>query len=225
MPKPGSMEALTVTTSSGEPDRLVLMLPGAHMRAADFAAHGFGDALGARGWPIDALGVDADLGVYLDRTIAQRLHRQIVTPARARGYVRIWVLGISLGGLGALSYAQAYPQDVQGVILLAPFLGTTGLIAEVTRAGSLAQWSPGDIASDPERAFLAWLQRSTWNVAGRPALQLGYGRADRFAPASVLLSAKLAASQIALDEGGHDWATWKRLWAKMMDMDLFGFAG
>ena len=189
MPKPGSMEALTVTTSSGEPDRLVLMLPGAHMRAADFAAHGFGDALGAR------------------------------------GYTRVWMLGISLGGLGALSYARAYPRDVQGVILLAPFLGTTGLIAEVTRAGSLAQWSPGDIASDPERAFLAWLQRSTWNVAGRPALQLGYGRADRFAPASVLLSAKLAASQIALDEGGHDWATWKRLWAKMMDMDLFGFAG
>lgn len=52
-------------------------------------------------------------------------------------------------------YLREYPEDISGVCLISPFLGYSGIIAEISAAGSLAAWNPGqfDPKKDWERMF------------------------------------------------------------------------
>jgi pimeloyl-ACP methyl ester carboxylesterase len=138
---------------------LLLMLPGAKASAHDLVQQGFVRELRARNLSVDAVAVAAHLGHYLDRSLSGLLAADILEPARARNYRRIWLMGISLGGTGALTYAREHPADIEGVVLLAPFLATRGVVAEVARAGGWAGWQPGVIKpGDDEREMLAWLK-------------------------------------------------------------------
>jgi pimeloyl-ACP methyl ester carboxylesterase len=131
-------------------------------------------------------------------------------------------MGISLGGMGALEYIRKRPQDISGAVLLAPFLGTRGLIAEIVRAGGLDQWCPGSIeAGDEERRLAAWLKNWRVDDTHFPLIHLGYGMSDRFAPASRLISQRLAPQQVITEPGGHDWPTWLALWSRMLDQVMF----
>jgi len=191
-----------IGTVTGAPTLLV-MLPGAEMSAEDFRTNGFLDADG----PVDRIAVETGMDCYLDETSVQRLHEAVILPAQARGPVRIWLLGISLGGLGALLYAQAHPDRIAGVLLLAPFIGSRGLIAEVERAGGLRHWRTTD-RTTRERRLLTWLGTG----AGLPDMHLAYGQGDRFAAAHRLLADLLPAARVVTAPGGHDWPTWCRLW-------------
>jgi pimeloyl-ACP methyl ester carboxylesterase len=196
---------------------LLLALPGAGMQPEDFTTAGFDRLLLDRGLPVDLLAADIDSGLYLDNVVPERIHAEFVLPARQRGYRRIWLLAISLGGMGALQYLRAHPGEIEGAILIAPFLGTRGLIAEVARDGGLAAWRPGPLApGDIERPLLLWLRTQNFMAAGPPAVYLGCGRDDRFAPASALLAACLPPERVAAAAGGHDWPTWTRLWRLML---------
>ncbi len=46
-------------------------------------------------------------------------------------------------------YLREYPEDIAGVCLISPFLGYSGIIAEISAAGSLAAWDPGQF--DPKK--------------------------------------------------------------------------
>lgn len=201
---------------------LLVMLPGARDTPEDLVQHGFIRAVRERGLPVDVVAADAHMDYYIEQKVIERVAADIIEPARARGYSRIWLMGISLGGLGAMAYSRAHPADIEGVILLAPFLGTRGLIAEVVRAGGLNQWQPGEIkADDDERSLLAWLKSYRADAASLPGIYLGYGIDDRFAPASVLLAERLPARRVAALKGGHDWDTWMALWRELLDRGLF----
>jgi pimeloyl-ACP methyl ester carboxylesterase len=195
---------------------MLVMVPGAHFRPGDFADHGFLEALNARGSQIDAIEARLNPDDYLDGDVAGRLHREIIGPALARGYSRLWLLGISLGGMGALLYARAHPDIVDGVILLAPFLATRGTIAEIVAAGGLANWNP-EPKMDLERGLLAWLKTEPFREGG-PLVYLGYGRADRYADASRVLSPQLPPERIVVAQGGHDWAAWTVLWQRILTL-------
>jgi hypothetical protein len=200
----------------------LVMLPGVSDRPQDLVEHGLIRALRERGVPVDVVAVDAHLGYYLERSFIDRLRHDIIMPMRAQGYARIWLMGISLGAMGALIYARAHANEIEGVVVLAPFLGVQGTIAEIERAGGLSQWQPGAIAADDdERLLLAWLKTYQADNPALPKLYLGYGRDDRFAPASQLLAQRLPASQVAITRGGHDWATWIELWQRLLDQDVF----
>jgi pimeloyl-ACP methyl ester carboxylesterase len=202
---------------------LLLALPGAGMQPEDFTTAGFDRLLLDRRLPADLLAADIDSGLYLDNAVPLRIHAEFVLPARQRGYRRIWLLAISLGGMGALQYLRAYPGEIEGAILISPFLATRGLIAEVARDGGLAAWRPGPLApGDIERPLLLWLRAQNFMAAGPPAVYLGCGRDDRFATASALLAARLPPERVATAEGGHDWPTWTRLWETILALQPFG---
>ncbi|MGO8914982.1 MAG: alpha/beta fold hydrolase [Stellaceae bacterium] len=205
------------------PERILLvMLPGIGIEPEDFAARGFVHALHARGLPVDIVAACPDLDLYLDKTIAADIDTAIVAPARAAGYKRIWLFGVSLGGMGALLYARAHLASVEGIILLAPFLGTPGMVAEVVRAGGLVSWQPGEIAAnDGERALLGWLKNHVAALPPRPLLYLGYARGDRFVEGHAMLADRLPAEQVLVTEGGHDWESWGRLWQQVLDKNPF----
>ncbi len=196
---------------SGSASGLVVLLPGLNMRCDEFVAHGFVDALHQTA-AVDVLLAEPELPSYLDGAVGAVL-AQLVAERNA-SYRRIWLAGISLGCFGAvLAAAAGAPGAIDGLVLLSPFLGTPGLLAEVERAGSLDRWEPGPIAAnDAERRALRWLQRHTQTPGEKPDLWLGYGTADRFASSHARLAASLPPQRTHAIDGGHDWPTWERLW-------------
>src|SRR5258708_12464801 len=92
----------------------VVMVPGVGIEAKDFAEDGMVGAVEERGLDVDIVAAKPDLDHYLDWTIAETIQRAIIAPARGRGYARMWLLGISLGGMGALLHARAHVGSVEG---------------------------------------------------------------------------------------------------------------
>jgi len=220
---PPAIDAMHHVAPSRDARRVrLVMLPGYGMERDDFARHGFIDAIHERGWPVDVTVAQPDVDLYLDGSVVERLHDDIILPARAAASP-LWFLGVSLGAMGALLYARRHSGQVAGAILLAPFLGTPGLIAEVADAGGLARWDPGTLRPvDIERQLLAWLKSAGPMAADRLALYLGYGRSDRFARGASLLAQELPEPRVIVIEGGHDWQTWCSLWRQALDRDPFG---
>ena len=204
----------------GDRRTLLVMLPGLNMSAQDFVAQGFVAAAHERHEPLDIVALQAGSSDYFDGTFMTPLHDTIVAPARAEGYARVVLLGVSLGAMGALLYARAHPEDADGIVLLAPFLGTPGTIVAVERAGGLVQWEPGPIGSNElERGLLAWLKAHCARQPQKPWIVLGYGTEDRFRDGAGLLAAALPPDHVVARPGSHEAATWLALWRIILDQD------
>jgi pimeloyl-ACP methyl ester carboxylesterase len=198
---------------------LLVMLPGAYSPPAEFVDEGFISTLRSRHVHADVVIAGATIDHYIEGPVLQRLHDQVIGPARARGVQNVWLLGISLGGLFAMAYASRYPGQVNGVLALAPYLGRRTLLTEITRAGSPAAWAAGrqPLADDLlEHEVWAWIGRGQ----ASPLLHLGYGLDDRFAEAHRLLGAQLPARQVFDAPGGHDWPAWLALWQQWLARGL-----
>lgn len=221
------------------PHLLFVFLHGNGDRNSVFAREGFVEAARARGLHVDMISVDAHIGYYMNGTILTRLKEDVIDPARARGYDRIWFIGNSLGGFGSLSYVREHPNEITGVVLLGPFLGERPLIKEIRHAGGLLQWEPGDVLlktkDDAEKHVWIWLKgrgQQGQSEAGDkdcpkkqgcvPKIYLGYGTKDRFTYAQDLLASLLPPEQVIEIDGGHDWSTWKKLWDRFLDQNIFG---
>ena len=112
--------------------------------------------------------------------------------------------------------------EIEGLILLAPFLGTRGVIAEVEAAGGLQSWQAGEIGGrDHERALLRRIQHIQFDADKFPPIYLGYGSEDRYRGASIMLSKRLPRQRVAVVSGGHDWETWNVLWRSLLDKQPF----
>ena len=187
----------------------MILLPGAYDRPEDFIDQGFAADSHAAG--LDLLLAEMDLTGVSDGSLVRRLHRDVVLPARSLGHRRLWLGGISLGGLTALIHADDYPGAADGYCLFAPYPGNRMITGEIAAAGGLAAWAPGDLAEgDGERRGWRAFQRL---AATRPqALWLGYGEADRFAPGHRMMAEVLPPERVARVAGGHDWAAWRALW-------------
>lgn len=61
----------------------------------------------------------------------------MIIPAKNNGYENIILVGISLGGHGALLYATKYPEDVYFVFVIAPFLAGPVVADAIEKAGAL----------------------------------------------------------------------------------------
>lgn len=197
---------------------LFVMLPGVGIDAEDFVKHGLVAAVDERGLPADVIAVHPELELYFGGTVDAAIHREIVEPARQAGYSRIWFVAISLGGMGALLYASVHAENIDGLILLAPFLATHGTIKEIADAGGLASWSAdGSTATPMERRVLAWLKDCLACQCAHPPIYLGYGSADRFSSGHVMLASGLPKEQVVMVDGAHDWETWVALWRRLLD--------
>ena len=193
----------------------IVCLPGAYHEARDFLSAGFDACVRERDLPIDLSFVDLDMQHLGDRRPLERLRQEIVLPIRTAGCRSLWFAGISLGGFIALDYADCYPGDVDGLCLLAPYLGNRMLIADVARAPRLGDWAPGELAeSDEERRIWRFLKTRCTPLP--PPVYLGYGSGDRFADVQRLLAGSLPPAAVDVVSGGHDWPTWRTLWENFL---------
>jgi len=187
------------------------MLPGLGDRAPVFERRGFLDMVRASpryGPDAAVIAVDAHLGYYLDRTLMTRMKEDIFQQYPARD---ITLVGVSLGGFGAVLTAQRSPAAVDELVLIAPFLGRAPLIERV-RAGNLAV-SPGD---GPREAALLQCWRFLIGCGDTHRVTVLIGERDRFAPAVALLAELAPHVQVLRGEGGHDWSAWSSLFARFL---------
>jgi pimeloyl-ACP methyl ester carboxylesterase len=194
-----------------------VMLPAAFCEPEDFVREGFASAVRARALELDLLFVEPQRHHLTDRAWLTRLHQEIVLPARARG-ARVWLGGISLGGFFALRYAECHAAELQGLCLIAPYLGSHLITSEIERAGGVSAWQPGPAAEDDD-------ERRVWHFLKhhsdrRLLLHLGLGADDRFAARHRLLGQALPAGRVDSVPGGHDWPTWRHLWENFLDLRI-----
>lgn len=194
----------------GKPILLVL-LPGRADRAEKFFREGFDQIAKESGRRFDLISVEAHLGYYVKGQLELRLANDVLIPARERGYGDIWLVGASMGGFGALAAAQRYPGEIDGLILLAPYLGSERILESV-ESGKAIQAKTG---SEDHRARDLWDWITRTPSAECPAVLLGVGEDDSFVVAARQLSRFLPKEDFQIAPGDHDWETWKRLfrWA------------
>jgi pimeloyl-ACP methyl ester carboxylesterase len=200
------------------PTRIVL-LPAAYTGPEDFIREGFLRCTRERELAIDLAFAEVSLQHVSDRTILRRLRHEAILPARAVGCASVWICGISLGGFLALAYAERYPTEVDGLCLLAPYLGNRIVTGEIERADGLLAWEPGELAADDD-------ERRIWRYVKTherpPALYLGFGSEDRFAASHRMMAAALAPEAVDERPGAHDWPVWRELWENFLDHRLRG---
>jgi enterochelin esterase-like enzyme len=192
----------------------VLMLPAAYSGPEDFMRAGFARAVRQRHLEVDLVFARLELQHLTDRTLLARVRQELLLPARAQG-CSIWLGGISLGGYVALCCAERYPQEIDGLCLFAPYLGSHIVTDEIARAEGVHAWRPGEIAADDEERRI-WRFIQTLGAGALP-IHLGLGGEDRFAPRHRLMAAALAPGSVDIVPGGHDWPTWYRLWENFLD--------
>lgn len=201
----------------GKAKCLLVFLPGAGDHAERFAQEGFLEAVRARGLSVDIVSAEATLGYYTRFTITERLEADVINSA---GYAETWLVGVSLGGAGSLTYAQRRPGQVTGVLALSPWLGSADLIREIHDAGGLEKWQSRP-SEDYERELWRWLQGVTVKGATGPELYVGWGEADRLATADALLGEVLPPERVFHSTGGHGWKTWRELFPQFLAHSTF----
>jgi len=196
-PGPATVPMRTVELSAGSPGTrcLVVFLPGRGDTPEHFVRNGFPEELQRAGSRCAMVGADAHLGYFFERTVVDRLREDVIAPARARGFEEIWLVGISLGGLGSLLYTKERPGEIAGIVAIAPFLGD-----------EKAEF----------QEFRSWLAGYATPAPDHPPLFLVYGTGDRFAEVNGELAARLPADHVFRVRGGHTWAAWRRGWGAFL---------
>ena len=206
---------------------LYVFLPGRGDAVDAFESNGFIAMLRAARPDADAVAVDAHMAYYEQDMLLDRVYRDVLQPYRQKGYQNIILVGISLGGYGALWLANAYPDEVSSVILLAPFLGMKPLVERIENAGGISQWRT-QIDHDPGFDERVWLWADDLRNVETAKIEtaiLGYGKSDRFAGAAELMATAIPAPSVFSADGGHDWTTWKKLWAEIVASSAFANPG
>lgn len=206
---------MPVETLAAAPERgrvLFVLLPGMFDGPDGFRDAGFPEAARSAGVDADLVGADAHFGYYRERTILTRLREDVIQPARERGYEEIWLVGVSLGGVGSILYARDHPDDVDGILLLAPYLGKKKQVRRIADAGGVIAWVPGEGEDGFPWEMWLWFQEVARAPGEWPRIYLGYGDRDKLAPANALLAAILPEDHVFVTQGGHEWGPWLALW-------------
>jgi len=168
----------------------------------------------------DTLVVDSHFAYYKEKKLIERVYLDIIKPATTK-YTKITLLGISLGGYGALSIAQKYPQSIDQIILFSPFLGDLSLVDEIKTQGGLDKWYLTQ-QNNTNLGFgdNAWLFLQQLISSSEIKIILAYGKQDKFSSAADLLALNLPKNLTIRVKGKHNWATWSKLWRKLLKEDF-----
>lgn len=216
--------AAEVLVERPQAECVLVFLPGIGDSPELFKQYGFDAAVKAGDARCEMLTVNGDFAYYRDAVFPQRLADEWLTPLRKR-YTRIWLVGVSLGGYGAVQTARAHPELVDGVVLISPFLGvpkgTKALVDRIDAEGGLENFhSTAAAPKNPRRHFMEpepvwdWLAARSRGEPG-PALIMAWGDADQFVVAQRTVGRALPEDTTFTTEGGHTWTTFASLWRQV----------
>ncbi len=217
-PATAPIHSITYTHPSKKADTLIVLLHGKGGKTSDFEKAGFIQAARDKGVFVDMIAVNGHLGYYFKRNLIERLREDIIMPALTRGYKHIWLVGVSVGGLGTLLYSMEYPEELDGILLIAPFMGNSGSIEMIVKSGGVSKW-------DPDSARIKKWQKELWNYIkevtsssdSKPVIYLAYGTDDAYGPTSRVLAEVIPRERVFKSKGGHNWRAWTPLWKDFID--------
>ena len=200
--------------AAGDGRRMVIVLPGRGDDLAALKATGIAAAIQESLPDAEVVLVGLTFPYYIEGRSVQRLHEEIVLPARQRGRREIYLAGASMGGMGVLLYEREYPDQLSGLVLMAPYMGDASLIDEIRAAGGLRRWSAGPVPAQVNGDNVGreeWRTAQSWldNPGRARSVWLICGQADQFHPAAQMLAALLPAQNYFAPAGGHAWRVWK----------------
>jgi pimeloyl-ACP methyl ester carboxylesterase len=206
------------TYDAPQSDTLLILLPGFAAYDHTFEKKGLIDAAREAGFYGDIVAANATFGYYRKRNLVQELERRILADARGK-YEHIWVVGISMGGLGTLLTAQEHAEDLDGIVLLSPFLGRGKVVSAVAEGGGLPAWEPPEEASWEEDIW-GWLDDAAERDWQDPQVFLGHGTRDLGVKNHEQLASYLGTERVRTAEGGHTWPVWEELLAEFVRKEI-----
>jgi len=219
------INAQYVMRSSEPGDCLLVMLPGIGDARDAFESAGIVEEWIQWHGACDLLLLDAHFTYYREGNLAERMRDDVLRPASARGYTTVWLVGFSIGGYGALWTARENTREVDGIVLVAPMIGvpprSDEAAAEVRDAGGLNAWASGELG-DPAHHFReprthwAWLAEVVRDPDEPPVIVLAFGTEDGAADTIEVLAEALPTRRVVRRPGGHDWETWRALFAEIL---------
>ncbi|WP_431637684.1 alpha/beta hydrolase-fold protein [Dyella sp. KULCS107] len=210
----------TLIPAKAPTGQLVVVLPGRGDNLDSLTRTGIAQIIQQK-WPgADVMLTGLTMPYYRQGQATVRLHGEIMAPARER-YRQVWLVGISLGGLGALLYDQAHPDEAAGLLLLSPYLGDRAIHREIRTAGGLDAWQPGPPQPLGPATFQHELWRSLRDWSHRPertrTTWVAYGASERFRRSIELMSPQLPASHVLMLPGHHNWKLWRGALEALLD--------
>lgn len=187
-----------------------------------FEVEGFVGAVRVRGLSYDMIAPNTHYGYYKDHSLMVRLREDVILPAKAMKYEKIWLVGTSMGGLGSILYLKEHTKDIDGVLLLGPFLGDRTLVDEIYLAGGIDQWEPGEFDEEQDWQRMLWrcLKEYLYDGDVHPPIYLGIGREDLYYRAQKLLASSLSSEHVIEVSGKHRFSTFKRIWDIFLDRQI-----
>lgn len=187
-----------------------------------FETLGFVEAVQEKRLPFDMVAPDLNFTYYEKRTLVERLTQDVIKPAKAVGYEKIWLVGVSMGGLGAILYRVKAAEPVDGVLLLGPYLGEPSILAEISKVGGLKKWNPGPYGGEKDWQRMVWdgLKQAGEHPDEPIPLYLGVGLDDLFYEGQKLLADALPPDRVIAVSGGHKLSTFKKIWDIFLDRNM-----
>ncbi len=217
------MDVLTYTAAIHPKNRnLFVFLRGIGSSHVSFEKEGMVAEVRARELPFDMIAPNAHFSYYSGRTLTKRLREDVILPARQKGYRKIWLVGVSMGGLGSLLYLREHPEDISGIYLIAPFVGYNSTMEKIINQGGVRKWYPGlyDPEDDWQTMLWDWLKQEVAENKTAP-IYLGYGDGDRYVFGQQLLAEILPSDHVTMIKGQHDYVTFKILWKSFLQSRVF----
>lgn len=205
-------------TGEGKGKTLVVLLPTVAGHGRLYEQQGLIDISRNHGAIIDIMAIDVQPTLYLKKRIVKKMKNRVIDPAKASGYEHIYLLGTSLGGHAALLYTLAYPDDIEGLFLFAPYISDPFVTDMISEAGGLLAWDECPLYAW-EYSCKLWKSIRTYlsNPERRASVFLGYGTEDRFIKSCEVLAKVLPKENVFTAPGGHSWKTWQELWEKALN--------
>jgi pimeloyl-ACP methyl ester carboxylesterase len=200
---------------------LLIFIPGIADDEFAFKKQGFLEQAIKRHLDVDIVSAHVHIGYVLDGTFLERVKEDLVKPAKQQGYRNIWLVGVSLGAFIGVNYMSEYPLDLNGLVLLGPYLGESSDINIIRQAGGIQAWQPNKVvALSKTLQFWYWYKQRSKH-SGLKNIFLGFGDQDHLIDGIEQFKQLLPAKNVHRVEGGHNWHAWLRLWKQFLDDDLF----
>lgn len=206
------MRTIVETAGAAGGPLALALLSGTYSEPEDFIREGFPAAVRDQGVDAEIIMADVRAAWFADGSVVRRLRESVVAPAMARGRTRIWLVGVSLGGLAALCYAARFENEIAGIVLISPYPATRDVLREMSAAGGVRSWNPrippqGD------------LEREAWRWLAGPCqvpVHCYFASDDRFADGQRLMAQAIDPQRVRELPGSHDWESWRRLWGEFL---------
>ncbi len=202
---------------------LIIFLPGLYDTAEVFKKKQFFTIARESGIKADLVAASIHVDHLLQGKLIERMNKDIFQNAIKYGYRNIWLVGLSLGGLNSLLFYSKHPENICGVVVLAPYLASNSMAKEILAAGGIKKWQPGsgsqkemgEVEILEQYKLWQWLKdQQIKNKIGQ--VFLGYGKQDTYAAAGNILASLLPIKNVTVIEGRHNLKTAKKLWRQQL---------